>query len=52
MLAGEEFGSLEDLPPEIRTDLTVVINAWEYLSAEAKKDILAIVRQEHVNSKA
>ena len=45
-----KFGAFENLP-SIPVDMAVVINAWEYLSAKGKKDILAIVRQEHVNSR-
>ena len=50
MPVGEKFGSLENLPP-IPADLTVVIEAWPFLTGEAKEDILSIVRQEHTDSR-
>ena len=50
MPAGEKFGSLENLP-SITADLVMVIEAWPFLTDEAKKDILVIVRQKPTDSR-
>lgn len=46
---GAKFGSLDDLSM-IQTDLAVVIEAWPFLTDEAKAKVLAIVWQEPMSS--